>query len=77
MTWHEGATLQQMLDADHHFTVAEVVQHGVRLLKGIAALHRLEIAHRDIKPATSISARMAPAHPRSRCRRQSRRKRCK
>lgn len=51
MTWHEGATLQQMLDADHHFTVAEVVQHGVRLMKGIAALHRLEIAHRDIKPA--------------------------
>ncbi len=51
MTWHEGATLQQMLDADHHFTVAEVVQHGVRLLKGIAALHRLEIAHRDVKPA--------------------------
>jgi serine/threonine protein phosphatase PrpC len=51
MTWHEGATLQQMLDADHHFSVAEVVQHGVRLLKGIAALHRLEIAHRDIKPA--------------------------
>ena len=51
MTWHEGATLQQMLDADHHFTAAEAVQHGVRLLKGIAALHRLEIAHRDIKPA--------------------------
>ena len=50
MTWHEGATLQQMLDTGHHFTVAEVVQHGVRLLKGIAALHRLEIAHRDIKP---------------------------
>jgi serine/threonine protein phosphatase PrpC len=51
MTWHEGATLQQMLDAGHHFTVAEVMQHGVRLLKGIASLHRLEIAHRDIKPA--------------------------
>lgn len=51
MTWHEGATLQQMLDADHHFTVAEAIQHGIRLLKGIASLHRLEIAHRDIKPA--------------------------
>jgi len=51
LTWHEGATLQQMLDAGHHFSVAEVVQHGVRLLKGIAALHRLQIAHRDIKPA--------------------------
>jgi len=51
MTWHEGATLQQMLDADHHFTVAEVVQHGIRLMKGLGALHRLEIAHRDIKPA--------------------------
>lgn len=51
MTWHEGATLQQMLDADHHFSVAEIVQHGIRLLKGIASLHRLEIAHRDIKPA--------------------------
>ena len=50
MSWHEGATLQQMLDAGHHFTVGEGVQHGVRLLKGIAALHRLEIAHRDIKP---------------------------
>ena len=31
--------------------MAEVVQHGVRLMKGIASLHRLEIAHRDIKPA--------------------------
>lgn len=51
LTWHEGATLQQMLDAGHHFSGAEVVQHGVRLLKGIAALHRLQIAHRDIKPA--------------------------
>ncbi len=51
MTWHEGPTLQQMLDADHRATVAEVVQHGVRLMKGIASLHRLEIAHRDIKPA--------------------------
>ncbi|MBL8372989.1 bifunctional protein-serine/threonine kinase/phosphatase [Accumulibacter sp.] len=50
-TWHEGATLQRMLDAGLHFTVAETVQHGTRLLKGLSALHRLDIAHRDIKPA--------------------------
>ncbi len=50
MSWHEGASLQQMLDAGQHFTVADAVQHGIRLMKGLAALHRLDIAHRDIKP---------------------------
>jgi serine/threonine protein phosphatase PrpC len=50
-TWHEGATLQRMLDADIHFTVADAVQHGIRLMKGLSALHRLDVAHRDIKPA--------------------------
>jgi serine/threonine protein kinase len=40
-----------MLDADMHFTVADAVQHGIRLMKGLSALHRLDIAHRDIKPA--------------------------
>ena len=49
-TWHEGATLQRMLDTDLHFAVGEAVQHGIRLLKGLSALHRLDIAHRDIKP---------------------------
>jgi len=50
MTWHAGATLQARLDADQHFPVGEVVRLGVALLKGIAALHRLDIVHRDIKP---------------------------
>ncbi|MCM8598807.1 MAG: bifunctional protein-serine/threonine kinase/phosphatase, partial [Candidatus Accumulibacter sp.] len=50
-SWHDGATLQRMLDADMHFTVADAVQHGIRLMKGLSALHRLDIAHRDIKPA--------------------------
>ncbi|HNH37616.1 MAG TPA: phosphoserine phosphatase SerB, partial [Microthrixaceae bacterium] len=43
-SWHEGATLQRMLDAGLHFTVADAVQHGIRLLKGLSALHRLDIA---------------------------------
>lgn len=50
-TWHEGATLQRMLDSGLHFTVADAVQHGIRLMKGLSALHRLDVVHRDIKPA--------------------------
>lgn len=49
MTWHPGATLQARLDGDQHFPVGEVVRLGVALLKAIAALHRLDIVHRDIK----------------------------
>ena len=49
MTWHAGATLQQRLAAGQHFPVGEVVRLGINLLKGIAALHRLDIVHRDIK----------------------------
>ncbi|NOT18471.1 MAG: bifunctional protein-serine/threonine kinase/phosphatase [Sulfuriferula sp.] len=51
MSWHEGATLQQHLDNGRHFGVAESVQIGIRLVKGLAALQRLNILHRDIKPA--------------------------
>ncbi len=47
---HEGATLQVRLDAGHHFTPAEVATLGIRLLKGLSALHRLDVVHRDIKP---------------------------
>jgi serine/threonine protein phosphatase PrpC len=50
MTWHTGATLQSRLDADQHFSVAEVVRLGVNLLKAISGLQRLDIVHRDIKP---------------------------
>ncbi len=51
MSWHEGATLQQRLDSDHHFTVAGTAKIGVDMMRGIGALHRLNIVHRDIKPA--------------------------
>ena len=51
MSFHDGATLQQRLDQGQHFSVAEVAQIGIRLTKGLSALHRLHVIHRDIKPA--------------------------
>ena len=49
--YYEGATLQDQLDAGQHFSPVEVVTLMIRVLKGLAALHRLDIVHRDIKPA--------------------------
>ena len=51
MSWHEGATLQQRLDNGHYFTVAGIAKIGMDVMRGIGALHRLNIMHRDIKPA--------------------------
>lgn len=51
MSYHEGATLQARLDQGAHFPITDTVGLGIRLAKGIAALHRLDILHRDIKPA--------------------------
>jgi len=51
MSYHEGATLQQRLDRGAHFSIADTVKLGIRLLKGLGALHRMNIVHRDIKPA--------------------------
>lgn len=50
MTWHEGESLHAMLERGHRFTIAEVEEIGVALLRDIAALHRIGIVHRDIKP---------------------------
>ncbi|MBI2294473.1 MAG: bifunctional protein-serine/threonine kinase/phosphatase [Betaproteobacteria bacterium] len=50
-SYHEGATLQQRLDTSAHFTVADAVKIGIRLAKGLGALHRLNIVHRDVKPS--------------------------
>jgi serine/threonine protein phosphatase PrpC len=50
MTFHEGATLQQHLQHDRHFSVADAVLIGIRLGKALGSLHRMNILHRDIKP---------------------------
>ncbi|MES2500265.1 MAG: bifunctional protein-serine/threonine kinase/phosphatase [Pseudomonadota bacterium] len=51
MSWFDGATLQQRLDNGHYFTVAGTAKIGMDIMRGIGALHRLNIIHRDIKPA--------------------------
>ncbi len=51
MSWHAGQSLQARLDQGSHFSAQEVVSLGIRLLKGLSALHRLDVVHRDIKPA--------------------------
>ncbi|TSA50278.1 MAG: bifunctional protein-serine/threonine kinase/phosphatase [Nitrosomonadales bacterium] len=50
MTWHKGENLAQKLSRGHYFTAVEAAGIGIRLLKGLGALHRLNILHRDIKP---------------------------
>ncbi len=50
MSWHAGASLQQRLDSGYRYPLGEAVQIALHLLKGVAALHRLGIVHRDIKP---------------------------
>lgn len=75
MSWHAGRTLQAMLDHGHHFTAQEAISIGIRLLKGLGALHRLDVAHRDVKPANlhldedgklrilDLGVARSPAHP--------------
>lgn len=50
MTWHDGASLKARLAGGHRFSSAEVVDLGCEILRGVGALHRLAIVHRDIKP---------------------------
>jgi protein phosphatase len=50
MSWHQGATLARHLEQGRRFTPIEAADLTARALKALAALHRLAIVHRDIKP---------------------------
>ncbi|WP_018410869.1 bifunctional protein-serine/threonine kinase/phosphatase [Methyloversatilis thermotolerans] len=50
MSWHEGCSLRQRLDAGGHFTIDEVVRLAGTTLRALSVLHRRSIVHRDIKP---------------------------
>ena len=49
-TWHEGATLARHLELGRRFTPVEAADLAARMMKAVAALHRMGIIHRDIKP---------------------------
>lgn len=51
MAYYPGMTLQQKVDAGQHFSAVEVTGIGIRLAKGLSVLHRLNVVHRDVKPA--------------------------
>jgi serine/threonine protein phosphatase PrpC len=53
MSYHHGPTLQAQLDRGRHFSVTDVVRIGTQLAKGIGAMQRLSIIHRD-KPANLL-----------------------
>ena len=48
--WEPGETLQQRLRRSGPLSVAETVEMGIQLCRGLEALHRLQVLHRDIKP---------------------------
>jgi serine/threonine protein phosphatase PrpC len=49
--WHSGETLQQMLDKQQAFDIAQAVTVAMQTLKALGLLHRQRVIHRDIKPA--------------------------
>jgi protein phosphatase len=54
MSHHEGETLQALADSRHNLFISQAVALGVQILKGLGALHRLNVLHRDIKPANLL-----------------------
>jgi serine/threonine protein phosphatase PrpC len=54
MPYYEGQTLEQRLSQSPPMRLAVGLDIALKLAKGVAALHRLGIVHRDIKPDNVI-----------------------
>ena len=49
--WHAGETLQQMLDHQHRFSVAQALGMATQAARALGHLHRQSVIHRDVKPS--------------------------
>jgi serine/threonine protein phosphatase PrpC len=49
-TWHAGHTLAEAIDAGRYLTVPDFLGIGIKVARGVGALHRRSVIHRDIKP---------------------------
>ncbi len=54
MPYIEGRSLQQVLNEQGPFGVAEIVRIGREMAAGLAAAHTCGVVHRDIKPANLL-----------------------
>ena len=54
MEFVNGRSLQQKLDGDGPFELAEVLRVGMQVAEGLAAAHKQGLVHRDIKPANIL-----------------------
>lgn len=49
--WHEGQSLEKLIDKKQLLPVKQTVKLGISLCKTLSAMSRLRVTHRDIKPA--------------------------
>ncbi len=48
--WQSGETLRRKLERGSTLPAADTVRIGIQICKGLEALHRMHVLHRDIKP---------------------------
>jgi serine/threonine protein kinase len=51
MDWHHGETLANQLERQRKMTARDAVRLAEPLLDGLGQLHKVELIHRDVKPA--------------------------
>jgi serine/threonine protein phosphatase PrpC len=48
--WEKGETLRRKLERSGPLSIADAIDVGLQVCRGLEALHRLQVLHRDVKP---------------------------